>query len=588
MAIINSIKNGNNIYPFSLPYGVCSTAANTVAKTVTVENFSLETGATIIVKFTYANSASSPTLNVNNTGAKPIYQYGTTTASTGTTTTGWVAGAVQMFTYDGAGWVRDYWNNTTYANGSTSTAGILQLTDSTSSTSTTTAATPNSVKSAYDLANTKLSLSGGTMTGEIAIGQGDGKGIQLGTNGRINATGKDDGSSDYTVLGMQEIVNSNDQNYLFGSTHFNLVARGKQSCPTYNGYNMVLAGTPVSGEIQVNGGDAAGGSKIVLVTGEGQITNSGTGTLFGYTASDIIAVGHSSSSLNLRGKGTRPSYNSTSSLALLSDIPTKVSELTNDSGFKTTDKYHTTGSWSGLTYTTTAKGGAEALAFTLPTGTSATTVAVGNHTHSTYANQNAFSNIKVGSTTVAADTTTDTLELVAGTNITLTPDATNDKITITATDTNTHYTTGITAGASGTTSNSALTNPYIKIKDDSTHRSQIQIKGGGATTVSSNANGVITISSTDTNTQSYAHDHSSETLKPVCVEFTGTTSSSNHGGYLDFHYNGSTSDYTSRIIESASGQLSFLASNGIVLTTGAYGTSLPAAGKAGRIFFKKV
>lgn len=40
------------------------------------------------------------------------------------------------------------------ADGSTSTKGIVQLTNSTSSTSTTTAATPNSVKSAYDLANT--------------------------------------------------------------------------------------------------------------------------------------------------------------------------------------------------------------------------------------------------------------------------------------------------------------------------------------------------------------------------------------------------------------------------------------------------
>lgn len=50
-------------------------------------------------------------------------------------------------------------------------------------------------------------------------------------------------------------------------------------------------------------------------------------------------------------------------------------------------------------------------------------------------NQNAFSNVKVGSTTVAADGKTDTLELVAGTNVTLTPDDTNDKITITATDT---------------------------------------------------------------------------------------------------------------------------------------------------------
>ena len=43
-------------------------------------------------------------------------------------------------------------------------------------------------------------------------------------------------------------------------------------------------------------------------------------------------------------------------------------------------------------------------------------------------NQNAFSNIKVGSTTVVADTTTDTLELV-GSNVTITPDVANDKVT---------------------------------------------------------------------------------------------------------------------------------------------------------------
>jgi len=45
-------------------------------------------------------------------------------------------------------------------------------------------------------------------------------------------------------------------------------------------------------------------------------------------------------------------------------------------------------------------------------------------------NQNAFSNVKVGATTIAADSKTDTLELVAGSNIVLTPDATNDKVTI--------------------------------------------------------------------------------------------------------------------------------------------------------------
>lgn len=58
-----------------------------------------------------------------------------------------------------------------------------------------------------------------------------------------------------------------------------------------------------------------------------------------------------------------------------------------------------------------------------------------SHTHSEYANQNAFSNVTVGSTTIAADSTTDTLTLTAGSNVTLTPDATNDKVTIAATDT---------------------------------------------------------------------------------------------------------------------------------------------------------
>ena len=97
-------------------YGVCSTAAGTVDKTVDIAGFKLEVGAMVLVKFTEANSASSPTLNVSGTGAKPMYRYGTTALSTGTTTTGWYAGSVQVFVYDGTGWIRDYWNNSTYSN----------------------------------------------------------------------------------------------------------------------------------------------------------------------------------------------------------------------------------------------------------------------------------------------------------------------------------------------------------------------------------------------------------------------------------------------------------------------------------------
>ena len=70
-------------------------------------------------------------------------------------------------------------------------------------------------------------------------------------------------------------------------------------------------------------------------------------------------------------------------------------------------------------------------------------------------NQNAFSNVKVGSTTVAADAKTDTLELVAGSNITLTPDATNDKVTIAAS--NTTYSDVVAGGSSGLMSGSDKT-----------------------------------------------------------------------------------------------------------------------------------
>lgn len=153
-------------------------------------------------------------------------------------------------------------------------------------------------------------------------------------------------------------------------------------------------------------------------------------------------------------------------------------------------------------------------------------------------NQNAFSNVVVGSTTIAADTKTDSLTLAAGNNITLTPDATNDKVTIAATDTtygvvsktanglapqlpnettttkylrqdgswvvppndNTHNTAYLYAGASNGSANAATTNgnTYLIIKDGSSVSTRNKITGTGATSVSSDANGVITINSTNT------------------------------------------------------------------------------------------
>ena len=132
-----------------------------------MDGFSLETGVTIHVKFTNANTASSPTLAVkysssSTTAAKPIVQYGTTAAGTAEDTTGWKAGAVLTLTYDGTSWVRDQGYNTN------TWRGIQD--NLTSSTNTTDSL---SAKQGYLLANgdardnTKVSKDGDTITGRL-------------------------------------------------------------------------------------------------------------------------------------------------------------------------------------------------------------------------------------------------------------------------------------------------------------------------------------------------------------------------------------------------------------------------------------
>ena len=92
-------------------------------------------------------------------------------------------------------------------------------------------------------------------------------------------------------------------------------------------------------------------------------------------------------------------------------IPTKTSELTNDSSFVSDANYvHTDNNYTSAEKNKLAgiEAGAEV-------------------------NQNAFSKIKVGSTLVEADSKTDTVEFIEGSNVTITPDATNDTITFDST-----------------------------------------------------------------------------------------------------------------------------------------------------------
>ena len=92
-------------------YGTCATAAATVEKTVACSYFTLTTGARIVVKFTVTNTAADPTLNVNSTGAKPIYYRGAAI-----TAGNLAANRIYEFVYDGTNYevVGDIDSNTTY------------------------------------------------------------------------------------------------------------------------------------------------------------------------------------------------------------------------------------------------------------------------------------------------------------------------------------------------------------------------------------------------------------------------------------------------------------------------------------------
>lgn len=71
---------------------------------------------------------------------------------------------------------------------------------------------------------------------------------------------------------------------------------------------------------------------------------------------------------------------------------------------------------------------------------------------------------------------------------------------IPGTDTDTHYITHLYAGASNGSANATTTNgnTYLIVTDDSTVNNRIKIAGTGATSVTSDANGNITIDSTNT------------------------------------------------------------------------------------------
>lgn len=227
----------------------------------------------------------------------------------------------------------------------------------------------------------------------------------------------------------------------------------------------------------------------------------------------------------------------------------------------------------------------------------ATSTALNSHTNNTtihitadertkwnkaQANQNAFSNVKIGNKTISADTPTDTLILAAGSNITLSPDENVNSVTITATntwkantasqegyvakpqdnngnllknkvwktdangvpawrddnDTNTHYTSKNIVGNSDTSdANIAVPNNgvYLNHLEDSTITSSHKIIGAGSTTVTASADGIITIKSIDNNTDTKVTQTLTSDNKtyPLLLAPTGQTNTTTTQTYFD-------------------------------------------------------
>lgn len=79
-------------------YVECNTSASIVNKTIYLKGFILSKGIRMLIKFTEINTAENATLNITETGDKPIYFNGSIVSSTNT----WEAGDILDVYYDGA------------------------------------------------------------------------------------------------------------------------------------------------------------------------------------------------------------------------------------------------------------------------------------------------------------------------------------------------------------------------------------------------------------------------------------------------------------------------------------------------------
>ena len=326
----------------STAYGICDSSASTPGKEVNMTGFDLKPGVTVHIKFINENTAESPTLSISGSIAKPL------------AITNWAPNSILSLTYDN---ISDTWIY--------NTSGKVPFESLPTGTSASTVAIGNHTHGLGNLTTvalgSKTALDGHHAT---AIIRSSSSQLFFGGSGSTNKI---------DFIGLQ-LRGSNDEFQLVSETQLAadrntlLFRQNDNASPNANNWGtwQQLVHTNYINRV---GGAGDSGSKeegSEAVATPVYITTSGTATPIAYTIGSDVPIG-----------------------AVFTD----------------TNQYHKTGSWNGLTYTADAVNNADELAFTIPTGTSSTTVAAGDHNHNlTYLKLDGSNNMSGDVNIIAGDT----------------------------------------------------------------------------------------------------------------------------------------------------------------------------------------
>lgn len=190
--------------------------------------------------------------------------------------------------------------------GTTTQKGAVQLENSTSSTSTTTAAVPASVKSAYDLAAAAVPKSTVTTNGDLIYGTGSGTLTRLGigssgqallVSGGVPSWGTVSAGANWSLLGSASLTGASTitisgisgKNKLFvvvsgassGSANDQIILKLNNVSANYNQYGIQLSQSS-SSSVAMTTINSTGGGQIRM----GYMSNSASSAVSGYIAFD--------------------------------------------------------------------------------------------------------------------------------------------------------------------------------------------------------------------------------------------------------------------------------------------------------------